>query len=132
MKSIERRVVIWIFLYWIVCVNTLGSITNVLLFNAYFYQDLLFNTILALICATVQIGSHRINQKKALPFYAQFISIYFAFMFYFVVFEANHFSLKVYLEGLYTILMISFYPSIPLVLVAYFVRIRILKYDMRK
>jgi hypothetical protein len=127
-ENINKRVVSWVLVYWLISINTLAAIIITLFFGFYSYSSIVPNSVLAIFCAVVQLYTHIKNKNHSVPFYLQFISMYISAMLYLVFYESNSLSGIFTFNGVLTLCMVSFLFTLPLVLIAYFVKIRILKY----
>ena len=131
MNRVNNNIKIWVFIYRLLSVNTLAALSAPILLGMYSYYFIIPNSIFGSICAFSQITLHSINKKYPVPFYKQSLSLFVATFLYLVLFEAvvpiNTLTIQIFAVLLFVSTMIT----IPLLLVAYFIRIRVLKYDTK-
>lgn len=128
MNKKETNILLWVFIYWLLCINTLYAIASALYLGVYSFSQVVPASILAAVCAATQVIGHYLNGQKALPIYTQFIQVYLSMLLFLVVYELNELSLSQYTDYAAMIFMGGLIFSLPLMAIAYFVRIRILKY----
>jgi hypothetical protein len=126
MDKSEKNLLLWSFIYWVACVNTITAIGFTLLTDSYDYSYSISATKLALICATLQFTFFK--YRGNLPFYKQFGVIFLSTFVYMSFLEvgSNLLNFDVEYFGFYLILVFVF--TLPLVLVSYFVKFRLYRY----
>jgi hypothetical protein len=127
MDKSEKNLLLWSFIYWVACVNTITAIGFTLLTEAYDYSYSISATKLALICATLQFLFFKYQGE--LPFYKQFGVIFLATFIYMSFLEVGSNLLNFNVESLGMYLTLVFMFSLPLVLVSYFVKFRLYRYS---
>lgn len=128
MSSVRNRVIAWVYIYWISSIVLLNSVIVVFHTKTYSYSFMFSDAFLGAIFATIQLAFHKLNRKKELPFYLQYLSALICFLvFWSLVFSPiGNFS-----SSIEVIFLLSFFSSIPVSFIAYFVKVRLLKYDTR-
>ncbi len=132
MERIPTKIVIWIYIYWILLINLLVALTSPVLTGLYDYSFIIPNTVFAVICATTQLHVHLVNNKQPLTFFRQ--------LFYFYLVTAAYVFSSIFIlddgsitfSGVAVLLAVSLFIAIPLALIALFVYKRIIKYDTEK
>ena len=129
MDRLEKNILLWSLIYWIVCVNTLTAIGFVLLTESYNYGYSISATKLALICGSLQFMFFKYQNE--FPFYKQFGVIFLSAFIYmsFMEIGSNLFLFDVENFGGY--LLLIFALNLPLVLVSYFVKFRLYRYGKK-
>jgi hypothetical protein len=129
MDRLEKNILLWSLIYWIVCVNTLTAIGFVLLTESYNYGYSISATKLALICGSLQFMFFKYQNE--FPFYKQFGVIFLSASIYmsFMEIGSNLFLFDVENFGGY--LLLIFALTLPLVLVSYFVKFRLYRYGKK-
>lgn len=129
MVNLNNTVVSWVFIYWIISVNTLGALVVSLFLGEYSYSDIIPNSVLAIFCAFTQILTHLKNKQYSVPFYLQFTTMFLAVVLYFILYVSNDISAVFTFDGLAILSLVGFIFTLPLVLIAYFIKFRVLKYE---
>lgn len=106
----------------------LNSMVVVFYTKTYSYSFVFSDAFLGAIFATIQLAFHKLNGRKKLPFYLQYLYTLIGFtIFWSVVFGAR----SGFSSSIEFIFILSFFSSIPASCIAYLVNVRLLKYDTR-
>ena len=128
MSSVRNRVVAWVYIYWISLTVLLNAIVNVFYTHDYSYSFIFSEALIGAMFATAQLMFHRLSGKQELPFYMQYFIAFVCFLvFWSIVFGSS----GALLSSIEIIFLLSFIIAIPVSCIAYFVKVRLLKYDTR-
>ncbi|WP_371193627.1 hypothetical protein [Glaciecola sp. SC05] len=128
MSSVKNRVIAWVYIYWVSLTMLLNATMVVFLTNTYSYSSVFSDALLGAIFATAQLAFHKLGGRREMPFYAQYLTAFVCFLvFWSIVFSTS----GDFLSSIEIIFLLSLVSSIPVSCIAYFVKVRLLKYDTK-